>query len=616
MVIAMNPQNENSLYFLAETPNSGKLTTNFRGDIEWNSLWHYTYISGTGAGAGGMWEDLSANIPYPHLELGNFNSQGGYDLIAAVHPGDTNIVFLGGTNLYRSTTGFRDSTHTEHVGGYDPTSSIPFYVNYINHHSDEHAIAFFPSNPDMMIESSDGGIYKTLDNRAQPLAWLELNTGYLTSQFYTIAIDHGTVPNDIILGGTQDNGTWFTNNTNLTTPWTEPGWGDGSYCAIDDGHNNYYTSRQEGKTARMRCDANGNVTAFRRIDPIGAGDYLFINPFVLDPNDSNIMYMASGGAVWRNDSLTYIPLTGAWDTISTGWFRLPDSVQTAGVNVTAFGISRTPANRLYYGTSRKFLYRVDNANTTTPVTTDITSALFSAGTNISCVAVDPANADNIMVTFSNYAPNSVNPCYSIFYSSDGGTTFAKAAGNLEQNSAGSGAGPSVRWASIIPTFNGYVYLVGTSVGLYGTNHLTGFNTVWTQLSPNEIGYMVVDMMDFRTSDGYVAIGTHGAGVFSTYINDTLFTSAAEVLPFGMSANVFPNPSTKNISVDFTLIKSENISIKLFDIAGNVVDVLLNEFTAAGQHRITYENKSHAAGIYFLKIESEAGREVRKVVFME
>ena len=67
----------------------------------------------------------------------------------------------------------------------------------------------------------------------------------------------------------------------------------------------------------------------------------------------------------------------------------------------------------------------------------------------------------------------------------------------------------MRWASIIPVSSVYVYLVGTSIGLFGTSVLDTMNTVWTQLDPNGIGNMVVDMIDYHLMM-LVAIATHGS----------------------------------------------------------------------------------------------------------
>lgn len=599
VVIGINPSNENEVYFLAETPGYGKLTTNFRGDEEWNSLWKYTYISGNGTGAGGQWQDLSVNLPYPGSQLGNFNTQGGYDLVVRVHPADPNTVYIGGTNLFRSTTGFADSLHTTEMGGYDPASTIPFYLNYLNHHPDQHNIFFLPSDPDVMYQSNDGGVYKTQNDRDSIVIWQSLNNGYVTGQFFSIALDHATVNNDIVIGGVQDNGTWFTNNQSLTTPWAQPGFGDGSFCAIDNGHNYYYMSRQEGKTAKVQLDGNGNVISFRRIDPIGGSGYLFINPFILDPNNNDMMYMAAGTKIFRNDSLSQIAMTGAWDTISTGWFQMPDTITQAATSVTALTVAPTNSSRLYVGTSKRKVFRVDNANTFSPTMTDITNNLFPGTGYVTCIAVDPADENKVIVVYSNYS------VYSIFYSTDGGTTFVKSAGNLELNQAGSGSAPSIRWVTIVPTANGNVYLAGTSVGIYGTNLLNGLSTVWTNLSPNEIGYMVVDMIDARAGDGYVVAGTHGAGAYSVTITDTLMTGHVALAEMKHDLLLYPNPADES-----TFIRSDGLvdpEMKMFNASGR----LITQSKISSGYKIN--TSLLPAGNYFVQLRSGEKTVVRKLV---
>src|SRR5690606_22121925 len=62
IVIAIDPTNENRVYFLAHTPDYGKLSNPNSSTSERNSLWVYTYQSGDGSGSGGTWEERSQNI--------------------------------------------------------------------------------------------------------------------------------------------------------------------------------------------------------------------------------------------------------------------------------------------------------------------------------------------------------------------------------------------------------------------------------------------------------------------------------------------------------------------------------------------------------------------------
>lgn len=611
-VIGINPQNENEVYFLGQTPLHGKRTTNYKGEEEYNSLLKYTYLGGNGTGAGGHWDDLSTNIPYDSSQLGNFNAQGCYNLLVKVHPADSNVVFIGGTNLYRSTDGFTSDTNTTVIGGYMPGATIPFYENYPNNHSDQHQLAFYPSTPNRMLQANDGGIYRTTNNLATFVTWDSLCAGYLTGQFYSVAIDHGSVPNDIIIGGAQDNGTWFTATNSLQSPWTHPGFGDGGYCAIDNGHQKYYMSRQEGKIAQYQLDSAGNVLAFRRIDPVGGDNYQFIAPFALDPNNNNRMYLPAGSRLWRNDSLDIIPLNGQWDTISTGWYQFPDSV--AGQKISALTVCKTPANRVYYGYNNRRLFRLDNADSATPNLTEITgTTVFPTTANVSSIAVDPNNGDHLLVAFSNYK------VYSIYASNDAGVTWTRVAGNLEATVGGTGAGPSVRWVSIVPTPSGNVYLAATSVGLYGTSRLNALSTIWKDLSPNEIGYTVVDMLDVRDSDGQVAIATHGSGMFSmdaVGLFDSLTSGLSVVDPYSMSIILYPNPSNGSFRMRFSLQTSQEITIELMDEQGRSVERIVDGLLGAGEHAIIYD-RNLAAGTYFLRFEgSVTGRSVRRIVITD
>ncbi len=356
-----------------------------------------------------------------------------------------------------------------------------------------------------------------------------MNNGSLTTQLYTVSVDRSST-NDIIVAGFQDNGNFFTNSASPTANWVMPLNGDGSFSAITNGGDYYYLSIQMGKVFKITLDNDGNPTAFARIDPIGVDkeDYQFINPFALDPNNNDIMYLAGGHKLWRNDSLSYIPLAGNIDSISMGWFPFTDSV---GNYITAVTVSKNPSNIVYYGTNSKFVYRIDSADTGDPEHIRVTSLVYFPSANISCIAIDPRDADKVMVVFSNYNVKS------LFFSEDGGQNWENVSGNLEQFPlTGAGNGPSCRWASILPVNDKTIYFVGTSTGLYATDTLQGLSTVWTQIGANTIGNVVVEMVKTREADGLVVVATHGNGIYSTHIN-----SIDDI--FGLFVNIDVTPAT-------------------------------------------------------------------------
>ena len=611
VVMGINPSNTNEIYFLGNSEGLGMPDTNFVGDIEYNTLWRYTYLNGNGSGSGGVWEDLSMNLPNSgHYGMfGDFNAQGSYDLVVRVKPDDPTTVFIGGTNIYRSTSRFNDTTNTTYIGGYLPYSALPVIASYPNHHPDQHTMTFLPSNPDVMISTNDGGIFRTSDCSQSTVVWNSLNNGYVTSMFYTVEIDHATIGNDIIVAGAQDNGTWYTNTTSLTTPWVQPNSGDGSYCAIADNQSAYYFSIQKGKMRRCILDGAGNVTSFARIDPIGGTNYEFINPFVLDPNNNNIMYLAGGKYLWRNDDLSTIPMVGNWDSISTNWVQWTDSVPNANQTITALTCCKTPANRVYYGTSQKRIYKVNNANVGTPTPLDISGTTFPTTGYVSCIATDPNNGDHVMVVFSNYN------LYSLFYSADAGVSWTKVAGNLEQFPSGTGNGPSLRWASFLPVSDGMIYIISTSVGVFATDTLTGTNTTWVNQAENTIGKSVCDMTTVRIGDGLVAIATHSQGIFSTHLTSVNDIVTVHEYPNSISLGIiiYPNPASDQINISYNIPTDLNTKLYLLDERGRTIRTLSTGRKSKGIYEESINVSDLAIGIYYVSLRAGDLSETKAIV---
>ena len=607
LVITYAPSDETQIYILGNTPGFGQLDTNFQGDIEGNSLWKYKYLSGDGDSAsGGLWEDRSANLPTSGGWFDKFDCQGSYDLVVKVKPNDTTVVFIGGTNVYRSTDAFTSLNNTTFIGGYEEHAALPIVNMYANHHPDQHGIWFSPSNPDVMYSNNDGGVFKTSDNMAPTVVWASKNNGYLTSMFYTVAVDHATPNNNIVIGGAQDNGSWYTNSANPTDPWVTPRGGDGSYCAIADGQSAYYFSIQNGKMMKATLDANGGVTQFTRIDPIGAKSYQFINPFLLDPNNNNIMYMAGGKRIWRNNDLSTIPYAGNFDSISTNWYPYTDSLTVSTNRITALGISKTPANILYYGTNAKKVYKVLNANANPNGTPVLVSSNTMPNGTVSCIAVDPHDANKVMVTYSNYSVQS------IWYTANGGTNWTPIGGNLEP---ANGTGPSARWATFAHIGNATAYFVATSTGLYATTFLNGSNTVWVQQAANEIGNQVCTMMDWRESDGLLVVATHAQGIFSSNITnvDQVGVPKQALLSSDLNIMVYPNPFVENTTIEVSLSDKQQVQLIVSDELGRTIKVLANETFNEGKHSFTFSKENLSAGVYYVTFIADGRRKSKQLV---
>ncbi|EMR04631.1 FlgD immunoglobulin-like domain containing protein [Cesiribacter andamanensis] len=599
VVLATNPQDPNELYALGHTPSRP-------------ILWRLNI-----SGSDGIWTNLSENLPEEEEPVAGLDLQGGYNMLVKVHPTESQTVFVGGTNLFRSTTGFTDKEATDWIGGYVNTNrSTP----YENHHPDQHELVFYPSAPNRSISAHDGGLSRTDNILQETVAWTSLNRGYVTTQFYTVGLDQSQV-NDIIIGGMQDNGSHLTPSAGEQANWLRVLGGDGGYTHVANRGAYYYVSFQNSQIYRLTLNDEYRLTSFARIDPIGAGQvsgqpYLFINPYVFDPHNPNRMYLAAGDVVYRNRNVSQIP-AGSQSPTALNWERLSTTAADSG-SISAIAISTTPADILYYGTSRGLFYKATEVSSATPVVENLTHTGFPSGGYVAHISINPTNADEVLVVFSNYE------VLSIFRSTDGGNSFVSISGNLEQFPNGSGNGPSVRHVEIIPMEDGStLYLAGTSTGLYSTRQLAGNATRWEQEAPELIGRVVVPQVRYRSLDGRVAIATHGNGIyFKNYDGVENIYQDPEGKPFAY-ANPYPNPFSANAQtiIPYDLPRNGIVRIRVYDPQGKLVNTLLHGTQFAGTSEITWNGTDSKGNrlppaTYLLRMEYEDQVETRRVVLIE
>ncbi len=590
-IIAVAPSDANRLYLLAHAPGSG---------LNNNSIWR----SDNG---GTSWINKTTNLPDSKEPVVGLELQGAYNMTISVKPDDPNFVVFGGTNLFRTTDGFTSKIgqlYANWIGGYSIANNIS---EYKNHHPDQHALVFAPFNSSILFSGNDGGVQVTSNVSGNVVSWKDINNGFITSQFYSIAMDQATSGNAVLLGGLQDNGNYFVNSENKETKWVEMiGGGDGGFTAIANGRDYYYIETQYGHLIRLQLYFSGDYKSWTVATPKNKSKGLFINPYVLDPNDSKMMYFIAGDSLWRNSDLTAIPNSSNNPT-SLNWSVLSNT--TTGNMITAVAASKNPANIVYYGSSQGGVFKLNNANVGDPVPVNISNGKGMPKGYISSIAIDPNNANNVFVTFSNYE------IISLYYTSDGGDSWTAVAGNLEEHPDGSGNGPSCRWGAILNNGSSVTYFVATSAGLYSTSALNGMATTWLQEAPNKIGVAVCTMVKTRQIDGKIAVATHGAGVYSAEITTDIKDDVVTLNSFELSQN-YPNPFNPTTTINYSISKSGLVTLKVFNVRGEIVAELINKEQSIGKHSITFNASNLASGTYIYKLNSNGNQIAKKMVLIK
>jgi hypothetical protein len=83
---------------------------------------------------------------------------------------------------------------------------------------------------------------------------------------------------------------------------------------------------------------------------------------------------------------------------------------------------------------------------------------------------------------------------------------------------------------------------------------------------------------------------------------------------------YPNPFNSNTKIEFTLpsnIKREksNVILKIYDVLGNEVMILVNEEKSAGNYKVEWNAGSLPSGIYFYRLQTDLYRETKKMVLL-
>ncbi len=417
---------------------------------------------------------LSRTVP----RLGDENSppftrgQGWYDLCIAVDPNNADRIIIGGITLHMSTNG----------GNSWSTALSP------NTHVDQHFIMYEKGNSNVIYFGNDGGIWRTENGAAAPvnIRIRHKNSGYNVTQFYACAM-HPDKYSDYFLAGSQDNNSIQFDSYEIDRTRAVLG-GDGMYCHIDQNEPQYQlASSQFGNYALSN---NGGQS----FDAGGIGaDAAFVAISQYD-SDANILYVSkTSGTYYR------------WD-ISQAQGEIVNITSTSS---TARHIAVSPNidNRIYYGLAGSAYVIVDNAHEGVEVEEDgeieiqVEGEFVIVGANgsISCIEVERGNEDHILVTQSNYGVESV------LESTDGGATWQSVEGDLPDM--------PVRWVVFNPV-NADQAFIATEMGVWATDNLDGDNTVWMPQT-NGLPNVRCDMLQTRTSDNFVAVGTHGRGLFST-----------------------------------------------------------------------------------------------------
>ena len=371
-------------------------------------------------------------------------NQGWYDNALAVDPKDSNIVWIGGTDLFRSNDGGRNwgvASYWWFESGKDPEYA----------HADHHVIVFHPqydgTSNQVMFVGNDGGVFVTQNARssvgtdlssvcgqapADDVHWTARNGSYAVTQFYSGAVFPTGAS---YFGGTQDNGTVRGNNNAGPNNWSTVQGGDGGFVAIEPGNPSVLYTSFTGPTIRKSVDdgqtfsdANVGLTACdQNSQPQGCTVFPFIVPFSLDPSNSQVLWTGgdqlfrsvNGGDSWtqastRLDSSHY----PADNPPAASGVLSAIAIDPTGSNVVIAGFA--PSTSLNAGGG--WVHRTETASSASDST--VWSRVRPRAGWVSSITFDPSHSGVVYSTYSSFNSDDGLDKGHIFKSTDRGKSWS------------------------------------------------------------------------------------------------------------------------------------------------------------------------------------------------
>ena len=79
---------------------------------------------------------------------------------------------------------------------------------------------------------------------------------------------------------------------------------------------------------------------------------------------------------------------------------------------------------------------------------------------------------------------------------------------------------------------------------------------------------------------------------------------------------YPNPFNPSTIIRYDIIKSSNVSLKIYDIMGREVTTLVNDVQTAGRYEVMFSAKNLSSGVYFYRLIADDFTAIKKMVLMK
>ncbi|QTD36306.1 fibronectin type III domain-containing protein [Polaribacter batillariae] len=482
-----------------------------------------------------------------------------YDLVIEADPTNDETVFVGGIDLFKSTSGANSWVQISKWSNNPGLNTLDASLV----HADQHSIAFGNNDSSEMLFGNDGGVYysgnsgNTINSR---------NKNYNVTQFVKAAIGPDGVGDEvgIFSAGSQDNGTqaFRDGNTSVGINSSEElSDGDGFYTFVDKDGEYVIATFINNVIYRFNLPWNGlgrkEGAATSLSNSKTTGD--FVNQMGYDSDANRLL---SNNTSVNNNVANYSIRSINVAANSSG--TITNNSLTA--KPTAFRASPFANNTWYVGLANGRLLKLTDVTNSSATWAIINTPFVGA---ISSIRYGET-ANDIMVTIHNYGVTSV------WYSANAGNSWVSKEGNL----------PNIPVRDFLqnPLARNEAILA-TQLGVWATTNFNNANPTWTQ-SYNGMSDVSVTSFDYWAVGGddtnnKIIASTYGRGVFTgKFTANVAEDTQAPTQPTNLTTS---NVTTNSVNLSWTA-STDNTAVTGYDVYRNgtlVTTVTSTSYTATG-----------------------------------
>ncbi|GAB4286151.1 MAG: exo-alpha-sialidase [Ignavibacteriaceae bacterium] len=509
--------------------------------------------------------------------------QGWFSHDVAVSPVNPDYIMVIGIEIWRSTNGGQNLTKESYGGvtlGRPPVGGPDGDENYV--HSDAHDVVYHPTDPNIIYFGTDGGVFRSTDGG---VTFRDCNGRLQTTQFYN-GFSSSTIDSLFCLGGLQDNSTVIYDGS---LAWTRNIGGDGSWTAINNQDDNIVFGSWQYLNILKSTD-KGEDFDFS-VSPPSSANTCFIAPFILSPAAPSVMY-AGNDKIYRSANS------------GQNWSATNGGAVIDGNPVFCMASSFTDPDFVYAGTA-PYTTRGQVFVTTNGGDNWINITGNLPDRYPTDLAVDPANHENVYVTFSGFGTSH------LFKSTDAGNNWIDISAGL----------PDVPTSAVVvDPENPEIIYAGNDIGVYVS---TDGGTHWIDFNDGLPDAVIVMDLSISPRNRKLRVATHGNGVYERKLVEANPSDAdlTRLLPyeFYLEQN-YPNPFNPVTKIKYTVPVNQSgeealVLLKVYDLRGREVKTIVHRELPAGHYEVTFDASGLSSGVYIYSLYSDQFTISKKMILL-